>query len=172
MGMEHKAFVFRYDEFERELRPLLEDALARDSVEGLVAFIKADPASFRDPYEGDPLTDNWEDLLETKDVHQYGDFALTKYYNPSADIGLGQSWVTTQELLERNLGTSAPVLGRAIEFRDRVFDPGKMGSYFQSEQDVRHNLAAVEGMAGRDLESLAALLRKAADDGAGLYVTF
>lgn len=170
--MEHKAFVFRHRDFERELRPLLEEALASGSPDRLIVFIKANPDNFRDPYEGEPLGEDWEDQIETKDVHQYGDFALTKYYDPSADIGLGRKWEEVQRALESELGTSAAILGQPVGTQDRFFDPGKMGSYFQSEDDVRRNLTQLEHAGRQALEPAVALLRRAAGEGAGLYVTF
>ncbi len=170
--MEHKAFVFEFNGFQRELRPLLEGALASDNPASLIAFIKADLWSFRDPYEGDPVADDWEVLMEIKDVHQYGDFALTKYYDPGADIGLGWEWEEIRLVLERELGTSAAVLGHPIAAQGRVFDPGKMGSYFQSERDVQRNLAQIEGLEEPRLNPLVRLLKKAKAEEAGLYVTF
>ena len=44
----------------------------------LVEFIELERAELTDPYEGEPLPPDWEQLLEQKDTHQYGDFALTK----------------------------------------------------------------------------------------------
>ncbi|MFB3906747.1 MAG: hypothetical protein ACE15E_25210 [Acidobacteriota bacterium] len=170
--MEHKAFVFDYDGFQRELRPLLERALASENPDSLIAFIKADLQSFRDPYEGDRLEDDWEDVMETKDVHQYGDFALTKYYDPGADIGLGREWEEIGQVLEMKLGTRVPVLGHPITAHGRVFDPGKMGSYFQSEQDIQHNLAQIEELEEPRLSPLVTLLKRARAEQTGLYVTF
>jgi len=170
--MEHKAFAFDYAGFQRELLPLLAKALANDSSQALIAFIKAEPASFRDPYEGEPLEDNWESLMETNDIHQYGDVALTKYYNPGADIGLGSKWEAIRLVLENELGTSAPVLGYPIAAEGRVFDPGKSGSYFQSEQDVQVHLARLERLEEPRLEPLVTLLNKARAQETGLYVTF
>jgi hypothetical protein len=170
--MEHKAFTFRYSECERELLPLLQGALVSSDPQPLVAFIEAARASLRDPYEGEPLGDDWQDLLETKDVHQYGDFALTKYYDPTADIGLGRAWEEIQRVLESELGGSSAILGRPVGTTGAVFDPGKMGSYFQSETDVRRNLAAIESANESRLEPVAVLLRRALYQGAGLYVTF
>jgi len=170
--MEHKAFAFDYDGFERELRPLLQGALVSESPESLVAFIKRDLARFCDPYEGDQLQDDWENLVEAKDVHQYGDFALTKYYNPAADIGLGSEWEEIRVVVERELGTSASVLGRTLAAQGRVFDPGKMGSYFQSRLDIERNIAQLERLDEPRLKPLAMMLDKARAARTGLYVTF
>ncbi len=170
--MEHKAFLFRFRDFQKELRPILEASLASGDVTPVIAFITSDLRSFRDPYEGESLGDDWEDLLETKDVHQYGDFALSKYYDLGDDIGLGARWQEVQEPLERELGASTAVLGQLVGVEDNYFDPGKMGAYFQSESDVRAHLREVERLSQPALQPLVELLRRAATAGAGLYVTF
>lgn len=170
--MEHKAFVFKYREFEEELLPLLQAALAAHEPRLLREFIEAERSSFSDPYEGEGLGDDWPEFIETPDVHQYGDFALTKYYKPADDIGLGRAWEDIQELLQTKLGASDAVLGRALVGGEETFDPGKMGSYFQTADDVRHHLRQVERIGDSRLEPLAAILRKAYCEQAGLYVTF
>src|SRR5256885_898845 len=80
--MEHKAFLFAYDSFNAELRPVLEHALRSRDYGPLVSFISDNLADLRDPYEGRPLGADWEAMIETHDAHQYGDFSLTKYYDP------------------------------------------------------------------------------------------
>ena len=74
--MEHKAFIFDYGQFERELLPVLHDALASGECRALISFIRRNIDSLTDPSEGEPLTDDWEGMIEMKDAHQYGDFAL------------------------------------------------------------------------------------------------
>src|ERR1051326_1231389 len=100
--MEHKAFLFDYDAFDGELRAILEGALLSGACGGLVSFINANLGDLRDPYEGEPLGADWETMIETQDAHQYGDFALTKYYDPTADMGLGGAWDNIQELIASN----------------------------------------------------------------------
>src|SRR5262245_21828213 len=136
--MEHKAFLFAYEPFDAELRPLLEDDLRNHNYRKVRAFALANLDTPRDPYEGEPLRADWESLIETRDTHQYGDFALTKYYDPIADIGLGQSWEGLQELIEGEVPRS-PLLGSTIGPIGEPFDPGKMGSYFQNPGDVTRN---------------------------------
>lgn len=170
--MEHKAFVFRYSAFKAELLPLLEEALVTGDPSPLAAFIESERESFRDPYEGEPLDDDWQSLLDIADVHQYGDFALTRYYNPTEDIGLGHAWGEVERLLESRLGGSGAILGRPVGAEGVLFDPGKMGSYFQSNEDVQRNLAEVEQVREPMLNSVVALLRRAVEEGTGIYVTF
>jgi hypothetical protein len=141
MTMEHKAFVFDTKAFDLEVRPVLERALSDGDTRGLVDFIRGNVDVLKDPYEGEPLNENWENSLQVRDPHQYGDFALTKYYDPRQDIGLGRDWEEVQSLLLAEIGTDLPILGRPIGPPNSLFDPGKMGSYFQSEADVRDHLA-------------------------------
>jgi hypothetical protein len=174
MAMEHKAYAFDYQSFDRELRSMLESALMRDDPSELEKFIDGQRALLKDPYEGDPLEDGWRGLIETKDSHQYGQFALTKYYDPVQEMGLGDQWIDVQDLLLKQAGTDAPVLGRPIGPADRLFDPWKLGSYFQSEEEVRSHLGIVAGIGPKTeaLRSLEEILRKASDGRRGLYVTF
>jgi hypothetical protein len=176
--MEHKAFLFNYQSFDRELRAVLEDALRSGDHGSLVSFINAHLVDLRDPYEGEPLGANWEALIETQDPHQFGDFALTKYYNPTADIGVAAAWENLQELIAKNdpLLAESPILGSTIGPKDNAFDPGKMGSYFQSAQQVRQSQSYLLNLAKEKpaevLSGALAMLQEAADAGTGLYVTF
>jgi hypothetical protein len=175
--MEHKAFLFDYDAFDQELRAILEDAVRSGDLSGLAIFISGNVSSLRDPYEGEPLSVDWEALVETQDSHQYGDFALTKYYNPTADIGLGTAWEHVEELLANDpLLTQSPILGNTIGPDDNPFDPGKMGSYFQSVQGVRQNHRYLLNLAKKgqseELSSAIEMLHKAVDAKTGLYITF
>jgi hypothetical protein len=175
--MDHKAFLFDYDSFDRELRPILEEALRAGDYRRLVSFINANLDHLRDPYEGEPLGSDWEAMIETQDPHQYGDFALTKYYDPTADIGLGTGWENLQELMASDpVLTESPILGDTIGPRDDPFDPGKMGSYVQSAQQVCQNRKYLLNLAKKeqreDLDRAIQMLTKAAGAETGLYVTF
>src|SRR5205807_7996746 len=87
-----------------------------------------------------PLGENWEAVIETNDAHQYGDFALTKYYDPTTDVGLGTSWEHIQELIANDPTlVESPILGTPLGPIASPFDPGKMGAYFQSAEQVRHH---------------------------------
>lgn len=174
--MEHKAFVFDHDSFERELRPTLEDALATGDTSRLESFISANLDALRDPYEGQPLGPDWASLIEVHDAHQYGDFALTKYYSPTSDIGLGSVWERVHDLAASSERTESPILGTTVGPSDAPFDAGKMGSYFQSPRSVRENYEYVLELAkttrSADLKKAAEMLEEAARKNAGLYVTF
>lgn len=175
--IEHKAFLFDYINFDRELRPILEDALVSGDCGGLVSFIVAHLHDLRDPYESEALGDAWETMIETQDAHQYGDFALTKYYNPAADIGLGATWQNVQELVAADPAlTVSPILGSTIGPQNDPFDPGKMGAYFQTSDQVReHHKYLLDRFNGKPLDEVneaIQMLEKAIKAKSGLYVTF
>ena len=175
--MEHKAFLFDYSSFDRELRQILENALNSGKCGGLVSFINTHLEALRDPYEGEPLDAGWESLIEAPDAHQYGDFALTKYYDPLADIGLGVFWESVQDLIASDPTFSvSPILGSTIGPKHDPFDPGKMGAYFQSFQQAQqhHNslLLAERTSPSPQLHEAVELLAKAVNEKKGLYVTF
>jgi hypothetical protein len=166
MSMEHKAFVFNLSAFESELLPILYRSLERSDNGELFQFIDQNRESLVDPYEGEPLSGDWRSLLETEDAHQLGDFALTKYYDPLEDIGVGHAWLSMSESV-RNL-----LLGRPVGPEANYFDPGKMGSYFQSADEVRESRASLRNVRDPDLSVAMQMFDLALADPKGLYVTF
>jgi hypothetical protein len=179
MSIEHKAFVFDYRRFEAELLPCLLRALDSGSVEELRELIEAERGAYVDPYGFQKLGDDWEEMIETRDPHQYGDFALTKYYDGNKDIGLGYNWESVQSIFKNELPAEPDVtLGMSLRGKLGAFDPGKMGSYFQSPEQVSAHLRRLTNL----LESkpslsslllpLAAMLKAAVGEQRGLYITF
>jgi hypothetical protein len=174
---EHKAFVFDFERFSRELQPIIERGLLSGDCSDTIAFIHDNLGLLKDPYEGEPLGSDWESMIETRDVHQYGDFALTKYYDPSADIGLGGSWMEAQDLIAReSTFLVSPILGAVLGPESNPFDPGKMGSYFQSYDRLHKSIEQLTALRNAVASSVVApalqMLNRAADAKAGLYVTF
>lgn len=178
MSMEHKAFVFDYDAFVDELGNILENALLTNNNEKLVSFIKQNINSLKDPYEGEPLNTSWEAIVEPKDPNQYGDFALTKFYDPQDDIGLGAMWENVQNILKQECGKSLIILGTPFGSKNSYFDPGKMGSYFQSKSQIQGNLQLLTDIIHlspdlfSELNEAFNMIQKAAEAEKGLYVTF
>ena len=175
--MEHKAFLFDYGLFAQELKVILEDALQSGDVYALTSFINANLSDFRDPYEGDPLEADWEAMIATRDPHQFGDFAITKYYRPDKDIGLGKSWETLQNMIAADpLIVESPILGSILGPRSNPFDPGKMGSYFQSAQQVQQSQGCLLNFVrtGRVevIDQAVQMLQRAIGANMGLYITF
>ncbi|WP_345860757.1 hypothetical protein [Shewanella algae] len=178
MSIEHKAFIFNSDAFFEELQPILVNCMESDKISLIRDFIDENKEEIKDPYEGESVDDYWEDMIEEKDIQQYGDFALTKYYYPSDDIGLGSNWDKLSEYLVNSLGLNmSPVLGYPLLNGDVIFDPGKMGSYFQTKEDVINNLNLIADlnppMELKDLfEEFKLILINASEQEKGLYVTF
>jgi hypothetical protein len=176
--MEHKAFVFDYNAFANELSNTLEAALMSNNTEKLVSFIAQNLDSLKDPYEGEPLDNNWQSMLEIDDPHQCGDFAITKFYEPQNDIGLGYSWENIQNLLKEEFGIPVIILGIPFGTINNYFDPGKMGAYFQSHTLVKDNLNSIKDLLEQkpkyfsDLEGVIKIFQKAIAKNHGLYVTF
>lgn len=177
MSFEHKAFVFNYVDFQKELQPVLVDALASGDASGLVSFIESNRMVLRDPYEGFPLNEAWRELVEEEDAHQFGDFALTKFYDPRYDIGLGSSWEQVQSALDEKFGRGVvTVLGQAVGPEGAFFDPGKMGSYFWSEEAASaawHKLLDLQAEEQTEASNkFSELLERCVSEGKGMYVTF
>ena len=179
MSIEHKAFIFDYTEFSNELKPLLEQCLTSGEICLLKEFIITNKSYLRDPYEGEDLDGNWEDLIEDKDPHQYGDFALTKYYFPQNDRGLGVEWEDIKNAVDLNhKGVYSPLLGVPLGVEEGYFDPGKTGSYFQSVDQVAKSLKILEIVQIKELEAMTILdefkklLGEALSERKGIYVTF
>ena len=176
MTMEHRAFRFDYASFSKDLKPILESALSTGNVEPLASFIETNSSLVKNPYDGGPLEENWQDAFDMNDPHQIGDVALTAYYDPSEDCGLGAEWemaATVIESVSKRIGFS-PVLGRSIESSGIHFDPGKMGSYFQSQHEVEIGVSALADSTAHDprIAAITEMLEGAHRDHMGLYVTF
>ena len=114
-------------------------------------------------------------MIETHDAHQYGDFALTRYYDPSKDIGLGSSWQAIQDVVRSDRSIS-PILGSVVGSSDDPFDPGKMGAYFQSNEQVHESLEYLLQLAQEkppeEIDEAVELMEQVAQSQKGLYVTF
>jgi hypothetical protein len=172
MSMEHKAFVFDYGRFQAELAPVLYAALESGIVDDLLSFIGGHRAELRTPDEGDPLPPNWEPTLRAEGVDRAGEVALTLYFNPLRDIGLDYGWQALGPLFPN----PATVLGVPFGPAGHLFDPGKMGAWFQSPEMARKYLALVQEVACRrpevDLSRCLAMFGKAVEEEKGLYVKF
>lgn len=178
MSSEHKAFIFDYSDFESQLKAILENALASGDSSSIKRYIAENLAHLKDPYEGEMLNENWESMLEIQDPHQYGDFALTKFYDALEDIGLGYDWESIQDLLSHKSNCKTIILGLPIGLDNNYFDPGKLGSYFQSPAEVKQHLRLLENIIDDNpdlaslLDSAFQMLQAASQVDKGLYITF
>lgn len=129
MAMEYKAYAFDWSAFEVGLKPLLVEALGANDTAKLQAFINQHLGNLTDPYEGDPLSADWKDTLENSDVHEYGDYALTRYYDPADNRGIGYEWVRLSEELAPPAAHA--MLGFASDQPNTGSIPGAMGHIFR-----------------------------------------
>jgi hypothetical protein len=177
--MEHKAYVFDWWSFVNTLGSDLYESLRSGDLRDLITFIEDKLDLLKDPYEGERLDMSWRDMLQAKDAHEYGDFALTSFYDPTRNIGLGYEWQTIQELVDHHISNaSLIVLGTPFGPESNYFDPGKMGTYFQSPSQACDNLLRVENLVQRTpdlakpLKKLVGMLQQPVAVEQGLYVTF
>ena len=169
--MIHKAFRFNWNGFDEELRDLLDNALMTNNPSQLVIRINSALNDFSGPYEGEPLTPNWMEVLnDCNDVHEIGDYVLTRFYQPINDCGIGDAWTDIDDRLD--IVHRHALLGRTIGPAKNPFDPGKMGSYFQTTSDVAHSLLTLRGLNDQRLDEFTNLLNKCVSSGDGVYVTF
>lgn len=185
MSMQHKAFLFDIGSFESELAPVLMNALLHHDPAALVAFIEAHRDVVVDPYEGEPLENDWLVSLQRQRandattlgdeacrlmlIQDVADHALTKYYNVKDDEGLG-NWLNLSERLSEP--QRAALLGIPFGPAANPFDPGRMGSYFQDWLTVQQSQSALRDCLLPELRSFLALLAKATAEHKGVYVTF
>src|SRR5262245_55922903 len=89
MSIEHKAYLFRFDEFQEELAGLLHRSLRTGEIGPLRGFINRHRASLTDQATEEPLAEDWEEeYARESDVQQYADLALTRYYDLTDNLGL------------------------------------------------------------------------------------
>ena len=170
MSMQHKAFKFDWASFDRDLRPILINALQGVEPARLVRFIDEHFRDICDPYEGEPLLPNWRTQLQAiDDVQELGDFALTRYYDPLADAGVGGAWTDLTELIQT---LRDRMLGQSLGPPDNLFDPGRMGSYFQTPELTLDLFIAVRRVEHPCFVDFCEMLQVAVANGNGLYVTF
>jgi hypothetical protein len=132
----------------------------------------------RDPDTGAPLDEERMHALEHGDAQAYGDVALTRYYDPDADLGLSTEWDALDSMLAEH-GLAGILTGSGVGPEGARFDPGRQGAFVQSPEDVRANLRALDALmaplANEAREAFAparAMLVAAASRGEGLYLTF
>lgn len=170
MSIEHKAFAFDWASFEQTLFPILTRALETGDVHELITFIDQNRAALTDPYEGMPLDDNWQNMLSNRDAHEYGDFALTMYYDPAAPCGLAYDWMALSDRLPARVNQA--LLGEVLGPEHNRFDPGRMGSYFQRLEQVRTSLEILNGENIPEMDEFRSLLTRCAASNQGVYITF
>jgi hypothetical protein len=168
--MEHKAYAFDWLQFDLNLHPLLVEALTANDTAQLEAFIDQHLDELTDPYEGKPLSADWRDTLGNRDVHECGDYALTRYYDPADCWGIGYEWTRLRDELPEPAANA--MLGFAVGPAENFFDPGRYGSYFQTPRGVRGSLAELQPHGCQQLARYLELLERCVAERRGVYVTF
>jgi hypothetical protein len=166
MSLDHKAFEFDWRAFADEFLSLLTSALERNKPLELRQFVEGNLLVCHSPYDGSSLERDWDRLLENGDAQEFADFALTKYYDPAQDNGLGTSWFELQ--MHLSASARSALLGRTLP----LFDPGRQGSYFQTPEEVAESARVLEPLTDPVIAAYRAFLLRAALSEHGLYVTF
>jgi hypothetical protein len=170
MSMQHRAYAFDWSAFVAELLPTLVRALAADDGRPLADFNDANRSELSDPYEGDPLPEDWRALLESGDTQELADFALTRYYRPGDDHGVGSGWLAVIDALPPEAASA--LLGKPVGPEGCWFDPGRMGSYFQSPSEVADSSEILGVVDLPDIWEFRRLLADCVGKRLGVYVTF
>lgn len=170
MSMEHKGYAFDWQSFASELHPILLNGLETGDTQGLINFIASNREQLTDPYAGAPLKENWHRLLSNCDIHEYGDYALTKYYEVGTDRGLGYTWREISDQLP--VAARKSLLGKPLGPQGSFFDPGRMGSYFQAPAQVAASLEVLRDYPLLALAGFCDLLAACVGEGWGVYITF
>ena len=159
--MGHHAFIFDWPTFERELLPAISAGLAGD-LEPLRGFARDQRGLLVNPLNGEPIT---EQDLHSEDVDWLGEIAMTRYFDPTADHGLGTSWETLIQALDAD--QQQLLLGEPISVEGRSFSPGTV---FQSNGRVRLAHRQLKELGLAELRGFVRTLRIAGVSQRGLMV--
>ncbi len=159
--MEHRAFIFDWPTFEKELLPALAAGLEGDRGP-LEEFVAEQRGLLVDPSTAEPVNGL---QLETVGVDRLGEIAMTRYYDPTADHGFGAQW----DAIEGSLGEQerALLLGEPISVAGRTFSEGTV---FQSNGRVRLSYKRVRELDRPELRAFGRTLRIAGVSQRGLMV--
>jgi len=161
--MEHKAYQFDWNSFEKEFKDLLISSIRSDNKGALFSFIESNLSFITDPYEGESLNENWKEYLNSLSIQEVADHALTKYYSVQEEFGLNGEWLEINETLTQE------EVNALLGFSYSDFDPGCYGSYFQSKSLLNENIGILSNSKNKEIRSYLANLRNVSK---GLYVTF
>ena len=139
MSMIHKAYCFDTKAFDNDLREIITKCVDGNNLSELRSFICDNVEFLSSPYSFDALDEDWQDELENGEIQELSDFALTRYYDVSDDIGLEESWNSLLESLKaiKMLNDySYYVIGEEFSVGDFCLDPGGMGLGFVDVNEI------------------------------------
>ncbi|WP_166243409.1 hypothetical protein [Paenibacillus turpanensis] len=139
MGMEHKAYLFDTNRFDRELKPVINTSVLLSDTKGLEDFISSHVGEVRSVYTGELLGIDWKNSLENGGIQELCDIALTLYYSPDEDMGLSYGWDALNEALSMTsikFPSDYYILGESIEYGSFQLDPGGLGLGFVYSKDI------------------------------------
>lgn len=139
--MDHKAYLFRYDQFQQELAGSLQRSLQTDEVGPLRRFINRYRASLTDQETEEALAEDWEEVYGAPpDVQQYADLALTRYFDVNENLGLGHGFDALSAYLRSVASLSgqagALICGERFGPKGQRLDPGQMGTGLVSPEEA------------------------------------
>jgi hypothetical protein len=140
MAIPHNAYALAYDAFQRELRPLLEGCIAENNPVLLQQFLRTHRPCLTDLTTERPLNVGWEENLDANDVDLLGATALTKYYDPTHNIGTLDDWHDLATAIDRVAGFPGVALGQRIGPPGHPLSPWGRDCFVQSPEEVRKHL--------------------------------
>jgi hypothetical protein len=141
MSIDHKAYLFRHDAFQKELADLLHRSLQTAEVGPLREFIDCHRKHLMDRGTDESLGENWEDEYGAEsDVQVYADLALSKYFDLTEDLGFSYGF----DALGAYLATVPPlapvadclICGNLFGPAGRRLDTGSMGTGLLSAEEA------------------------------------
>lgn len=133
MSMSHKAFVFDTFGFHKKLSNIILDCATMDNNNLLELFIDENFNFLTSPYSYDFLDSDWRQDLETADIQELSDFAMTFFYEIEDERGCEYTWNAILETLKGFALLLKPeyyILGNALKTKNFALDPGKLGLGF------------------------------------------
>ena len=189
MSMIHKAYEFDWEIFSTELLDIIEVAFKQQKITAIEEFIDSNYEKLTNMWDEEPLKkdwlagkNDWRTGFSVKDqtgneysieqlILNYADVALTKYYDyVDGDNGIADDWCRYNDAL--NPEQKHALLGDVIKVNGLEFDPGGMGTYFQSREQALKSYEILKGLSYEELSAYVQLLAKVVENGKGVLVTF
>ncbi|MCX6368834.1 MAG: hypothetical protein NTX57_19300 [Armatimonadetes bacterium] len=160
----HKAFVFDEAAFRRDLAPILD----RHDDTALEHFISDHRAQLRNPRNGVHIESDWRDDAAFDGFGRRATLALTAYYDPTANIGLGSAASKCRfGLIDLYPESRVFVGGGALGVPDGYF---QSASYVAESVAILENLRAQLPLKAEIIDPVLIMLHAATAENKGLYL--